>query len=85
MENTISFYFLGNENQATEAALKLIPKTAKNREIKIVCSDSGHGHNTPTYRVTVKFVNYHTYAVITNAADIFDNAPTEGETNASKN
>lgn len=77
MENIIKFYFLGNEDQATEAALKLIPKTAKDREIKIVRSSGSSYYQTPTYRVTVTFENGHVYAVITEAADIFNNESIE--------
>lgn len=69
MESEIRFYYQGNYDQAMNAALKLIPKTAKSREVKIVCGSSYQS----TYRVTVKFSNHHVYAVITGAADIFDN------------
>lgn len=77
MENIIKFNFLGNYDQAMEAALKLIPKTAREREIKIVCSGSGYGRRTPTQTITVKFDNHHVYAVVTEAADIFDNEQIE--------
>jgi uncharacterized protein YaiI (UPF0178 family) len=77
MESEIKFYFLGDYDQAMGAALKLIPKTAKDREIKIVLV-SGSNYNQPTkHRVSVKFVNEHVYAVVTEAADIFDNEPME--------
>lgn len=77
MENVINFYFLGDYDQAMAAALKLIPLTANDREIKIVRASEGYDHHLPSNRVTVKFTNNHKYAAITSAADIFDNELTE--------
>lgn len=72
MENQINFYYSGNEDQATAAALKLMPKTGKNREIKVQRYSDGYGHRSPIYQVTVRFINHHVYAVVTEAADIFE-------------
>ncbi|MGP4950728.1 hypothetical protein ACTXGO_00945 [Psychrobacter sp. T6-1] len=68
MQSEFGFKYLGSRDQAMAAALKLVPDTAVNVEIKI----SYVPGLIKRQDVVVRFANFHSYTFILNPLDFFN-------------